>query len=338
MKLSFETLSKPQMLAWLPWLQPHQEEGEMTGTMQWMSLLRVSQTELEKQRRELQEARRHLEKAHERYAEFYDSVPVGYITLDETGRVLEINPAAAALLSRERSAVMGKHFIAWLADGNSRNFFDHLRQVFSSRNKVVCNIGVKDPKGIPHTMLLESMAVEDAEKGYICQMLMTDATGHNKTEQLLALAARVIANTSEGIMITDGRGVILSVNPAFENATGYTACEVFGQTAGLLRPNHHDENFYRQMLSALQDNGQWQGEIWNRRKNGEVCRNCLSTSAVKDKHGKVTHYVSIYSDAPDEKYLLDRLQYFAFYDTYRTSQPSLVYGSATAGGDVHRYG
>ena len=115
-------------------------------------------------------------------------------------------------------------------------------------------------------------------------------------------------------MITDSQKIIRSINPAFEKITGYSASEAIGSTPALLKSNHHDNNFFREMWEALNKNGQWQGEVWNRHKNGEICPMWLSISAVKDNRQKVIHYVGIISDTHIQKLLLDRLQYLAYND------------------------
>ncbi|HLP97437.1 MAG TPA: diguanylate cyclase [Sideroxyarcus sp.] len=129
-----------------------------------------------------------------------------------------------------------------------------------------------------------------------------------------SLTTRILENAAESIMITDARGIIRAVNPAFEKTTGYTAAEVIGRTPALLKSGQHDQNFYREMWSALNRVGQWQGEIWNRHKNGDIYPEWLSIGAVKDSPESVNSYVGIFSDAHTQEYILERLHYLAYYD------------------------
>jgi diguanylate cyclase (GGDEF)-like protein/PAS domain S-box-containing protein len=133
-------------------------------------------------------------------------------------------------------------------------------------------------------------------------------------EEASSLTSRIIENAAEGILITDARCIILSVNPAFEKSTGYTAGEAIGKTPALLKSGHHGKNFYREMWDSLNKNGQWQGEVWNRHKSGEIYPEWLSISAVKDSQQKVINYVGIFSDAHTQEYILERLHYLAYYD------------------------
>jgi diguanylate cyclase (GGDEF)-like protein/PAS domain S-box-containing protein len=133
-------------------------------------------------------------------------------------------------------------------------------------------------------------------------------------ESATSLAACIINDAAEGIMITDTRNIIRTVNPAFERTTGYRADEVIGQTPALLSSGQHNSAFYRAMWDALERDGHWQGEIWNRHKNGEIYPEWLSISAVRDAQHRVSHYVGIFSDAHTQRYILERLQYLAYYD------------------------
>lgn len=153
----------------------------------------------------------------------------------------------------------------------------------------------------PHRLELDALKLE---LGKVRQQL----------NEASCLAARIIESATEGILITDARKIIRSVNPAFEKSTGYTASEAIGRTPAMLRSGHHGESFYREMWDSLNRCGQWQGEVWNRHKNGEIYPEWLSISAVKDERQRVTHYVGIFSDAHTQEYILERLRYLAYYD------------------------
>jgi diguanylate cyclase (GGDEF)-like protein/PAS domain S-box-containing protein len=128
------------------------------------------------------------------------------------------------------------------------------------------------------------------------------------------LTTRIIESADEGILITDARRIIRSVNPAFEKSTGYSAAEAIGRTPAILKSGHHDKNFYRKMWDTINKVGEWRGEIWNRHKNGEIYPEWLSISAVKDSQQHISHYVGVFSDAHTQEYILERLHYLAYYD------------------------
>lgn len=157
-----------------------------------------------------------------------------------------------------------------------------------------------------------------ADETQLRQELQAYRRGLEKTQKHLeeasSLFSRIIEDATEGILITDVYGIIQSVNPAFEKSTGYTAIEAIGHTPALLRSGHHDKQFYREMWSILNKHGHWEGEVWNRRKNGEIYPEWLKISAVKNSLQKVTHYVGIFSDIHTQEYVLERLHYLANYD------------------------
>src|SRR5450759_3160652 len=126
--------------------------------------------------------------------------------------------------------------------------------------------------------------------------------------------AAVAFESQESIMITDADTMILRVNQAFTEITGYTAEEVVGQTPRLLKSGRHDSEFYRVMWETIGRTGSWQGEIWDRRKSGEIYPAWLSISAVKGDDGVVTHYVGSYSDMTEHKAAEESIKNLAFYD------------------------
>ena len=135
-----------------------------------------------------------------------------------------------------------------------------------------------------------------------------------RAEQSLRQAARVFESTSEGVMVTDPRGHILAVNRAFTRITGYAESDVLGLTPRILRSGRHDRAFYQELWSALRDAGQWRGEIWNRRKDGEIYPEWLTISAVDDATGQTTHYVAVFSDVTQLKQSQERMDFLAHHD------------------------
>lgn len=133
-----------------------------------------------------------------------------------------------------------------------------------------------------------------------------------RTEEI-RLAASIVENTSEGAMVTDGRSVILAVNPAFEAITGYTAKEVVGKTPRILKSDRHGPDFYRHLWQSLLNNGHWSGELWNRHKNGEIYLEHLNINAVSSE-GAGTRYVGIFTNITDRYQNEERLRHLAFHD------------------------
>ena len=132
-----------------------------------------------------------------------------------------------------------------------------------------------------------------------------------RSETRQRLAATVVDNTLEGVIVTDAQSRILSVNAAFTRLLGYTEDEMLGQTPRAFHSGRHDAAFYAAMWQQLTTTGYWQGEIWNRRKNGDVFPEHMSLSAVRDQSGVITHYVCMFVDITEEKQQRERLEFLA---------------------------
>jgi diguanylate cyclase (GGDEF)-like protein/PAS domain S-box-containing protein len=145
--------------------------------------------------------------------------------------------------------------------------------------------------------------------------ILTDLTERRRADERLRLAAVVIDNTQEGVIITGPDQRIVSVNRAFTELLGYSEAEVLGQSPAMLKSGSHDADFYRALSQQLDRSGRWQGEIWSRRKNGEVFPEWLSISAVRDDAGALTHYVGVFTDISAIKTSEAELAYLAHHDS-----------------------
>ena len=142
----------------------------------------------------------------------------------------------------------------------------------------------------------------------------TDIT-HRRREEADRRVAAIAFESQEAIAITDAEQVILRVNQAFTRITGYSAEEAIGNTPGyLLKSGRHDGAFYQEMWACLARDHHWQGEIWNRRKDGSVFPEWLTITAVTDEHGQITHYVAAFSDTSRNKKAEAEIHNLAFYD------------------------
>ncbi|WP_295412998.1 bifunctional diguanylate cyclase/phosphodiesterase [uncultured Thiodictyon sp.] len=140
-----------------------------------------------------------------------------------------------------------------------------------------------------------------------------DMTELERAESELRIAATAF-ESQQGMMITDAQGVILRVNQAFIRLTGYSAEESVGQTPRLIQSGRHSADFYGAMWRGLLATGHWQGELWNRRKDGEVYAVWVTISAVADDTGRVTHYVGTQTDMTQHKAAEAKILHLAFYD------------------------
>ena len=141
-----------------------------------------------------------------------------------------------------------------------------------------------------------------------------DITARKEAEEKLRLSATVLEHIADGVMVVDAKGIIVTVNPAFTQITGYTEAEALGRHSSLNRSARHDAAFYQALWDELIASGFWRGEVWHQRKNGEVYLEWLTISAVRDTRAVTTHYVGVFSDITLIKESQEKLDHMAHHD------------------------
>ncbi|MDM8565977.1 PAS domain S-box protein [Candidatus Halobeggiatoa sp. HSG11] len=141
-----------------------------------------------------------------------------------------------------------------------------------------------------------------------------DITARKQAEENQRLAVTVFETTTEGIIVTDANNNIIMVNPAFTLITGYKKEEVIGKTPDILRSGDHTSRFYQDMWNSLKKIDKWQGELWNRRKNGEVYIEWLSISTIRNTNNEITQYVAIFDDITERKQAEELIWHQAHHD------------------------
>ncbi|PCH65656.1 MAG: hypothetical protein COC04_01400 [Gammaproteobacteria bacterium] len=145
-------------------------------------------------------------------------------------------------------------------------------------------------------------------------VIFYDITERKQAEEQLRLSGRVFNEAHEGIIITDTQIRIVDVNPAFCKISGYDRSDIIGKNPRVLQSNKHEPEFYQNMLTILQQQGHWQGEVWNRKKNGEHYATLLSISTLLDDDGEAIHYLALFSDITQSKQQQQTLEMMAHYD------------------------
>lgn len=143
----------------------------------------------------------------------------------------------------------------------------------------------------------------------------TDVTERKNAEIAQRLAANVFDNSYEGIMVVSPDNIVVRVNPAFTRITGYSEAEILGKSPKLLSSGRQDQSFYRSMWQSVMQDDYWRGEIWNRRKDGEIYAELLSISVLRDKQGEIQNYIGVFSDISQYKAHEAELDRIAHYDT-----------------------
>ncbi|OWW19275.1 EAL and GGDEF domain-containing protein [Noviherbaspirillum denitrificans] len=168
------------------------------------------------------------------------------------------------------------------------------------------------PNGKVHLVCGRPMHVGGALAGFVTTY--TDITSHKKIEKELRLSDTVFNHSTMGISVTDAARRIVKVNPAFCAITGYDEDEVVGKTHALLSSGLQDATFYAAMWREVDATGSWSGEIWNRRKSGELYAEHLSIKRILDEAGEVVNYIGIFSDISHYKIAQDRIEQLSFFD------------------------
>ncbi|MGB5396362.1 MAG: PAS domain S-box protein [Gammaproteobacteria bacterium] len=252
-------------------------------------------------------------------AELYLQVSEAIIvSINNAGRITLINRRGCELLGRSEKSLIGKNWIDIAIPEHNR---DKVKQVFSKlidddiapveyyENEII------SADGVIHYVAWHN-TVQKSASGEITGTLSSgiDISYRKVMEDELKMAGAVFNSTNQGVVVTDQLSRITSVNPAFTVITGYDKDEVAGRKPSHLKSGHHDRDFYQNLWDEIEHTGHWKGEIWDRRKNGEAFPSWQSISAIVNSAGKVTHYVSVFSDITPIKQNQENLDFLAHHD------------------------
>ncbi|WP_397459676.1 EAL domain-containing protein [Pseudomonas asplenii] len=263
---------------------------------------------------QLKETQQQLETSEEKFAKAFHASPDGMLlSRQRDGLLLEINEGFSRLTGYNSASSLDhstldlglwvnlderKHMLDVLQrDGFVRDFMCHIRR--SDGQVRLCEVSSRPlPIGGEDCMLT----------------IARDITERHLMQEKLQQAATVFESTAEGVLITDTQQRISAVNRAFTEITGYSETEALGNTPRLLASGQHDSAFYIAMWYQLSAEGHWQGEICNRRKNGELYPSWLTISAVRNRDKVITHFVAVFADISSLKHAQARLDYQAHHD------------------------
>jgi diguanylate cyclase (GGDEF)-like protein/PAS domain S-box-containing protein len=223
-----------------------------------------------------------------------DAITDGVVMVNNLGKVLYANQSAEHIFEHEH--LIGKT----------------LAIPINPSATTPQEINLIRPSGIGWAELRSAPIMWHGEPAYVIGV--RDITESKAADKRLRQAAAIFENTRDGVMVVNNQLRITHINTAFTDITGYSEAEAIGQRASLLRSGRHNTEFYREMWQSINTTGHWQGEIWNRRKNGEVYPELLSISAVTEKSGEVSNYVGIFADISKIKASEVQLDFLAHHD------------------------
>ncbi len=245
----------------------------------------------------------------------YEHVPFGSHALDAQGTYLQINALELSWLGYSRDEIVGKRKLTdFLTPHSLKLLSRHL--LAPGLNNVITDLELdllhRDGTSMP--ISLSSVGFTDASGRLIKRRAVVFDMRENRQNRIRKSVAAKAFESLSGMSITDDQQVILQVNHAFTEITGYSAQEAVGQTSRLLKSGHHDAAFYQAMWATLKEQGKWQGEIKNKRKDGTVFTAWLSISTVVDAAGAVTHYIGSFFDITASKAAETELARLAHFD------------------------
>ncbi|TXT27403.1 MAG: diguanylate cyclase/phosphodiesterase with PAS/PAC sensor(s) [Gallionellaceae bacterium] len=252
-----------------------------------------------------------LRSSEERYRQIVQTSMDGFIIADRAGRLLDANAAYCRMIGYTRDELLNMQITDVEAKETPEETARHIREVMAQG---AARFETRHRRKDGQVLEIEVSNVfrQDADGGCIFAFLR-DISARKRAEEELRIAA-IAFESNEGVTVTDASGVIVRVNRAFTRLTGYSAEEVVGRTPALLQSGRHDQDFYRQMWAALKQRGFWQGEMWNRRKNGKIYAEWLTISAVFGPDERVTHYVGTFSDITQNSEAEAEIHRLAYYD------------------------
>lgn len=263
---------------------------------------------------EVKRAENRLLGSERRYRRLVELSPNG-ILVHREGRILYANPEAAHLLGITDPSQMTGRMVTGFIHPDSLALVESRIAMINDGWAALppAEIKMSGDDGQVRTVELRTGTTE-YRGGLATQSVLIDVTARKDAERQLRLAATVFDTASEAILISGADNRILAINEAFSEITGYSADEVIGKNPSLLSSGRHDAAFYGALWDSLEETGRWQGEVWNRRKNGEIYPEWLSIAVVCNSVGDAQHYVAIFTDITQRKRDEARIRYQANYD------------------------
>ncbi len=275
--------------------------------------LQVYQIELEMQNEELRQAHLALEESRDRYLDLYEFAPIGYLTLTREGMVSEANLTCADLLGVERKKLLHRSFTRFVTPEDSDRWRMQFMSTAQCGEKQNFELALKRDDGAIFHAHLDILGRKTRDDTPLICLTIFDISERKLAEEELRIAA-IAFESQQGMMVTDSHGIIVRVNQAFTRLTGYSPEEALGQTPSLLKSGRQNQAFYQTMWENLGQRGYWQGQIWNRRKNGKIYAEWLTISAVTAPNGRISHYVGTFSDITQNQEAEAEIHRLAYYD------------------------
>lgn len=281
--------------------------------------LEVHEIELEMQNEELIHTYQELDNSNKRYFDFYNLAPVGYLTLSEEGLILEANLTSSTLLGISTQILIQKPVSHFILQEDQDIYYLYNKSFSDQTKQPSCELRMLHSDGTSFWVQLES-STQNSDGIVLHRLIISPINERKKAQEELRIAA-IAFKSQNGMAITNPDGIIERINPAFTALTGYSEEESIGKTMAIVKSERHSLLFYQRMWESIKQDYRWQGEIWNKRKNGEIYPELLTITAVTADDLSITHYIASFSDITEDKEAEAQIHRLAYYD-HLTSLPN----------------
>jgi diguanylate cyclase (GGDEF)-like protein/PAS domain S-box-containing protein len=281
--------------------------------------INLYELELEIKNEELQCIQESLERTLQRYVSHYEFAPVGYITISKHEIIEEANLTVIKLLGEDRTKILNKNIRKYIHPDDIGCWHKHFLKNVLQGKTAACELRMLDVYGKTFYARFDCLIVNPADLQHVdinqsqIRVAITDITDIKLAEKELHVAATVF-NSQQGMMVIDSNELILKVNVAFSNVTGYTLEEVVGLSPKIFISGDHNANFYDEILSEIKLTGAWQGEVSIMKKNGDTYPTWFDITAVKNLDGLIENFVATLLDISPFKVAENEMKELAFYD------------------------
>ena len=263
-----------------------------------------------------------LRESEAKFRSYVENAPLAVLVADEAGRLVDCNPAATELLGYDAAALLGISIKDLHSEADVESALRSFRSLAAEKH-VEGEYRFKRRDGTLIWVSLRAVVTGSGLSIAFCQ----DITERKQSEESHQRLSTAVEQAAEAVVITDTKGNILYVNPAFEATTGYAKAEAIGRNPRFLKSSQHDESFYRKMWAVLANGEVWSGRLINKKKDGTLFEEEATISPVRDSNGRITNYVAVKRDITREVTLENQ---------FRQSQKMEAFGQL-AGGVAHDF-
>lgn len=248
-----------------------------------------------------------FKQSREQFDTLLDQSATPVLLLSGGTRINACNSAVELITGHSRAALIGQNPASLFASGLFPLTSHHVNSAMSLQSRI------RRANGTDYPAEVTILPFEDGTSTLL--LALTDVTGRATSEQRLPHFEEAFRNSMEGMIITDATGFIIATNPAFTTITGWSEQDVLGQNPRILKSGSHDKAFYEKLWHSLLTRGAWEGEIWNRRRSGELYPQWLTISTVRDPSGSIRNFIGMFHDISELKNKETQIRYQGMHDT-----------------------